>query len=166
MNIPLNIDWQQILLHLFNFAILAGGLYLLLYRPVKQFIEQREEHYKCMRDEAEQAKTQAEQLRDEYQLKLSEADTDISRRRTEAEAELEKLRDEQTREAKREAGDILKKAREDAENERAKLLTKASRELVDAAVSAAEKLAVGENTDPYEQFLELAERRGSDEQSG
>lgn len=32
MNIPLNIDWQQILLHLFNFAILAGGLYLLLYR--------------------------------------------------------------------------------------------------------------------------------------
>ena len=32
MNIPLNIDWQQILLHLLNFAILAGGLYLLLYR--------------------------------------------------------------------------------------------------------------------------------------
>ena len=26
MNIPLNIDWQQILLHLFNFTILAGGL--------------------------------------------------------------------------------------------------------------------------------------------
>ena len=25
MNIPLNIDWQQILLHLFNFSILAGG---------------------------------------------------------------------------------------------------------------------------------------------
>ena len=24
-NIPLNIDWQQILLHLLNFAILAGG---------------------------------------------------------------------------------------------------------------------------------------------
>lgn len=35
MNIPLNIDWQQILLHLFNFAILVGGLYLLLYNPVK-----------------------------------------------------------------------------------------------------------------------------------
>ena len=34
MNIPLNIDWQQILLHLLNFVILAGGLYLLLYKPV------------------------------------------------------------------------------------------------------------------------------------
>ena len=45
MSIPLNIDWQQILLHLFNFAILAGGLYLLLYRPVKQFMERRQTHY-------------------------------------------------------------------------------------------------------------------------
>ena len=34
MNIPLNIDFQQILLHLLNFAILGGGLYLLLYKPV------------------------------------------------------------------------------------------------------------------------------------
>ena len=25
MNIPLNIDWQQILLHFFNFSILVGG---------------------------------------------------------------------------------------------------------------------------------------------
>ena len=165
MNIPLNIDWQQILLHLFNFAIL-GGLYLLLYRPVKQFIEQREEHYKAMHDEAEQARNQAWQLRDEYNLKLSEAEADMARRRTEAEAELEKLRDAQAREAKRQAGDILKKAREDAANERSKLIAKASRELADAAVSAAEKLALGEGTDPYEQFLKLAERRGSDEQSG
>ena len=35
MNIPLNIDWQQILLHLFNFVILAGGLYFILYKPTQ-----------------------------------------------------------------------------------------------------------------------------------
>ena len=28
---PLNINFQQIFLHLFNFVILGGGLYLLLY---------------------------------------------------------------------------------------------------------------------------------------
>lgn len=39
MNIPLNIDWQQILLHLFNFSILVGGLYLLLFKPVKNFMD-------------------------------------------------------------------------------------------------------------------------------
>ena len=42
MNIPLNIDWQQILLHFFNFSILVGGLYLLLFKPVKRFMEKRE----------------------------------------------------------------------------------------------------------------------------
>ena len=48
MNIPLNIDWQQIILHLLNFAILAGGLYFLLYHPVRKFMDQREEHYRQM----------------------------------------------------------------------------------------------------------------------
>ena len=47
-NIPLNIDWQQILLHLFNFSILVGGLYLLLFKPVKSFMEKREKHYADM----------------------------------------------------------------------------------------------------------------------
>ena len=46
MDIPLNINWQQILLHLFNFAILFAGLYFLLYKPVKKFMEKREKYYK------------------------------------------------------------------------------------------------------------------------
>ena len=41
MNLPLNIDFQQILLHLLNFVILAGGLYLLLYKPVNKFIKKK-----------------------------------------------------------------------------------------------------------------------------
>ena len=41
MGVPLNIDWQQILLHLFNFVLLAGGLYFLLYAPVRNFMERR-----------------------------------------------------------------------------------------------------------------------------
>lgn len=53
MNIPLNIDWQQILLHLLNFVILAGGLYFLLYKPVKQFMAKREEHYRSVDAQAE-----------------------------------------------------------------------------------------------------------------
>ena len=59
MNIPLNIDWQQIILHLLNFAILAGGLYFLLYRPVRKFMDQREEHYRQMETEAQQRLDQA-----------------------------------------------------------------------------------------------------------
>ena len=52
MGIPLNIDWQQILLHVFNFVILVGGLYFLLYNPIRKFIAKREEHYRKLDEEA------------------------------------------------------------------------------------------------------------------
>lgn len=165
MSIPLNIDYQQILLHLFNFAILAGGLYLLLYRPVKEFMEQREARYQSMHREAQETRDQAEQLKAQYQAKLSEADDVIARRRADAERELDQLRAQQTAQARQEAEEILAKAREGACREREEMMAKASRELMDAAAAAAEKIALGAGKDPYEQFLSLAERRTCHEQS-
>lgn len=77
MSIPLNIDYQQILLHLFNFSILAGGLYLLLYRPVKQFMERREAYYEDIHRQAQEDRDQAEQLKAACQEKLAQADAVI-----------------------------------------------------------------------------------------
>ena len=118
MSIPLNIDYQQILLHLFNFSILAGGLYLLLYRPVKQFMERREAYYEDIHRQAQEDRDQAEQLKAAYQEKLAQADADIAQRRAEAERELDQLRTRQTADARKEAEDILTKAREGARRER------------------------------------------------
>ncbi len=88
MSIPLNIDWQQILLHLFNFAILSGGLYLLLYRPVKAFMDQRQAYYQNLHQEAEQLKEQADRMKVDYQSKMSQVEADMARRRADAEKEL------------------------------------------------------------------------------
>ena len=159
MNIPLNIDWQQILLHLFNFAILAGGLYLLLYRPVKQFMEGRQAYYEQLHQQAEQDRAQAQQLKAEYQARLDQADAQIARHRSAAEEDMEQLRLQRTDEARQEAETILNKARESALRERKEILDKASRELVDAAVAAAEEIALKGDGDPYQQFLNLTERR-------
>ena len=166
MSIPLNIDWQQILLHLFNFAILAGGLYLLLYRPVKQFMEQRQAYYQNIHQEAQQVKEQADQMKAEYQEKMSQVEKAIAQRQADAEQELEQLRSQQVADAKQEAEEILAKAQENAQREKTEMISKASKELVDIAVTAAEKISLGADDDPYEQFLTLAERRPShDEQS-
>lgn len=165
MSIPLNIDWQQILLHLFNFAILAGGLYLLLYRPVKNFMEQRQNHYESMHQQAQQDREQAEKLKAEYEDKMSQVEAAITQRKTEAEQELSQLRSQRVAEAKQEAEAILAKARESAKREQEELVSSVSKELVDMAVTAAEKIALGADGDPYEQFLNLAERRTSHEQS-
>lgn len=164
MSIPLNIDWQQILLHLFNFAILGGGLYLLLYRPVKQFMERRQTHYEELYRQAEQDRARAERLREEYQARLDQADAAIAQRRADAEKELNALLSQRIDEAKQQAEEILAKAREGADREEREMVSKASRELVGIAVTAAEKIALGAEGDPYDQFLNLAERRASHEQ--
>ena len=50
MGVPLNIDWQQILLHMFNLIILTGGLYFLLYQPVTAFMKKRQiQKHLCQR---------------------------------------------------------------------------------------------------------------------
>ena len=57
---PLNIDWQQILLHLLNVTILFAVLYFLLYSPVKKFMKRREEHYSELERRAQAKLEEAE----------------------------------------------------------------------------------------------------------
>ena len=52
MKLPLNVDLQQILLHLFNVVLLFGILYFLLYKPIKDFMNKRTQYYKDMDDKA------------------------------------------------------------------------------------------------------------------
>ena len=59
---PLNIDFQQILLHWMNLAILTWGLYVLLYKPVKQFMDKREAHYQELERQAADKLAQAQQI--------------------------------------------------------------------------------------------------------
>ena len=78
MNIPLNIDWQQILLHLLNFVILAGGLYLLLYKPVKAFMEKRQQYYQEQDAKAAKTLADAEKTAAEGRQQLKNADADAA----------------------------------------------------------------------------------------
>ena len=146
MNIPLNIDWQQILLHLFNFAILVGGLYLLLYNPVKKFIKKREEHYVQVDQEAEGKRQEAAELAEQHRVRLQEVDKEIALKKAEAQKQAEA---------------ILVQAKAAAEQERQEIMDKMSDQLKDLVLNAAEKIMLKDQKDPYQQFLDLAEREGS-----
>ena len=80
----LGIDIQQILLHLLNFVILFTGLYVLLYGPVKKFMDSRIEEYKKQDDEAEEKLKNAEKLEAEYKEKLAGADAEIAENKKKA----------------------------------------------------------------------------------
>ena len=156
---PLNIDWQQILLHWMNLAILTGILYFLLYKPVKQFMAKREEYYKGLEQQASDKIAQAEQLKTEYQSKLDAAEEEIHQARAKAQAAVQQSVEEQMAQAKQ----IVAKAKEEAASSREQIIRESQRELRELTVAAVKKLTVKADTDLFDQFLNLAEGGGAHE---
>ncbi len=156
-NIPLNIDWQQILLHWMNLAILAGGLYFLLYKPVKQFMAKREEHYSQLEREAAGKLEEAEKVKAEYQAKLDGAEEELHEARARVQQAVQKSAEEQLAQAKAQAQEIVQDAQAQAEHSRERALKESQRELKKLVAEAAEKLAFHPEEDPFDRFLELAE---------
>ena len=152
---PLNIDWQQILLHWMNLAILTGGLYFLLYKPVKQFMDKREAHYQELERQAADKLAQAQQLEAQAQAKLEAADDEIHEERMRAQQSIQQSTEEQLAQAREQARQIVEHAQAEAENSRERALRDSQRELRKLAAQATKKLAF--HADPFDQFLDLAE---------
>ena len=155
---PLNIDWQQILLHLFNFVLLAGGLYFLLYKPVKKYMEWRKSQYD--EREAETAKHESEvaQLRRKYEDMINDAEVEIQRMKEQASEELEAEKRQQLDEARAEARRIIGTAHKTAEIRTQKVLEDAHEEIRSLAVGMVEKLVLDNGSDALDRFLDEAER--------
>ena len=152
---PLNIDPQQILLHWLNLAILVGGLYFLLYKPVKNFIAKREEHYKELDRQAEDKIAQAEQLQTQYSEKLAAADEEIRQARAKAQQAVEQSTQDQLDQARAQAEHIVAQARAQADRIKEQAVHDSQDEIRKMAETAAARLAL--RKDPFDQFLELAE---------
>ncbi|MCC8097477.1 MAG: ATP synthase F0 subunit B [Eubacterium sp.] len=140
MSIPLNIDWQQILLHLFNFLILAGGLYILLYKPVKDFMDKRTAYYQSLENKVKEQLEKAEALEKDYAERLSQVDSEIREKRNSAAKEAEKRAAERMAEAENEVNKLFAEAKESAEYERQKMIASAKEEIVGLAAEAAKKI--------------------------
>ena len=140
MSIPLNIDLQQILLHLFNFCILAAGLYILLYKPVKNFMEKRTAYYKDMDQLAEEKLSKAEGLRNAYQKQLDEADMEIAETRAQSARDAQAQADNELAAAHAQAEQILSRAQADAEAEKERIIASAREQIADLAAEATDKL--------------------------
>lgn len=159
---PLNIDWQQILLHMLNFVILAGGLYFILYKPVKSFMAKREQHYKEMNDAAETNRDEAAALRKATQEKYDAAVDEVIRMRTKASDEIEAEKQRLLGEARAEARRILETAGKTAEMRSKKALADSNDELRALAMEAVEKLLINDGS-ALDKFLDAAESEQRDE---
>lgn len=140
MSLPLNINFQQILLHMFNLCLLFGGLYLLLYKPVKRFMDDRAAKYKSVDDaakekllKAQEAETLADHRLKDCEIKIEQ---DMAKSRADAEAEAESI----IKDANNTKKQILAAAEDAALREKNRMINDAREEIAELAVKAAEKV--------------------------
>ena len=150
---PLNIDWQQILLHAFNFIVLTAILYFLLYKPVKSFMDKREAYYKSMEDEAKSKLAESEKTAEEYTEKLRAAQAEIEAETEEAKKKAEAEIAERKKQAQAEADEILCAARKQAQDEHDQMLKDIQGEITTLVADAAQKLTE-DTSDSYDRFLD------------
>ena len=156
--VPLNIDWQQILLHLFNFTILFGALYVLLYKPVKNFMENREAHFADMDSRANQALADAESSKAAYEQKKAAFDDEVRQEKSRMSKEVEAERERRLQDARGEAEKIIADARGEAEREKKEIIESAQKEITGMVTDAMEKLTLEQTaSDAFDQFLDAAE---------
>ena len=142
MGIPLNVDWQQILLHLFNFVILAGGLWLLLYKPVKNFMAKREAYYKDMDKAANDKLAAAEEEQSKYSGLIAKAQDEAAELKKKAMADAEAAAKAHIEEAEHEKQRMIDDARKAAQAEKNKILQEANAQIEEMVSAAVDKLLV------------------------
>lgn len=167
---PLNIDFLQILLHMLNFVILAGGLTLLLFKPVESFLEQRRQQFAQAEQKNRESAEENERLRAEYEQKLHEADLEIAERRKAAEKECSDISAKYIQEAQDKAANIIRTAEQEAEDRKEHILESAQTEIGELVVSATQKLLSNtvtpeRNSALYDEFIRMAESTVAEERS-
>ena len=162
MGVPLNIDWQQILLHLFNFLILFGGLYLLLYRPVKAFMDKRTAYYADMDAEAKRKLADAERQEKQYRDHLANVENEADALKKQAMESARQAAAEQLRQAKEARRAILDRAQREAAQEKARVLAEAGTEIDALVAEAVDKLLPPSGKAPLDDFLDRVEKEEAD----
>lgn len=159
---PLNINFQQILLHALNFVILAVGLYVLLYGPVVKFMDKRRAYFADMEKDALEKQKKLDELEAEYNKKLENVNVEIQKLHAEAMEKIDEEAKLSATHAKHEADEIIANARRQAEAEKEKALRSTRREIAGMVADAAEKLMITKGTPEndsaiYDRFIDSAE---------
>ena len=162
-NLPLNIDVQQILLHLLNFTILFAGLYFILYKPVRKFMDSREEYFKKLDDEAKGLVEESEKAKAEFENRLKTADSEINAKKEAAGTETFAERERIITAANGEAASILKKARDKAQSEHDRIINDAQKEIAQIVNEATEKIVLRSDLDTYDEFVNASKKVEDDE---
>ena len=158
----MGLEWQTIIQSLnltivanwINFGILVAVLSWLLFRPAKEFIQEKRETIKSRIDNAQEKEKTARELKKEKEQELQEAKERRSEIIERAESRAEEIVEEGREEAEKEAERIVEQAKKEAEQEKQEAFEELEEEYVDMALAGAEKVLEREiSRQDHEKFL-------------
>ena len=167
---PLNIDIVQVLLHMLNFVILAGGLTLLLFNPIRKFIENRRKQFEEQEEMNRENALNNERIKAEYEQKAAAFEDEMASLRLRSEQEAADAAKAYIESAKAEAAAIISKAESDAEKRKEQILDSAQTEIGELVISATQKLLADTVTPErtqalYDAFLEQTAQSAAKKQT-
>lgn len=142
----LDFDFWSIFWAVLNILILFILLRIFLFKPINKMLDDRTQSIKKDIDDAERAKKEAEELRQQYADSISNAKEEAEEIRKEAHEKAESERAAIIRKSHEEADEIVSAASETIENERKRVIQQAHTQIADLAIEAASKV-VGANLD-------------------
>lgn len=122
------------------FALLFALLARVALPQLNAMLEDRRAAIQGKLEEAEQIRTEAEGLRRQYQEQLRDARSRANEIVEDARADAERVRDQRVRDAESEAQAIRERAREDAEAERARLVQQLRSQVATLSVDLAGRI--------------------------
>ena len=145
-----------------NVLILFVLLRIFLFKPLNKIKAERTQTIQDNLDSAEKAKTEAEELRQQYEESISEAKEKANKIIMKAHEDAESERAAIIKKSQEEAEKIVSDADKTIENERKRVMRQAQSEIADLAIEAASRI-VGENLDD-EKNRRLVDQFLSDEE--
>ena len=150
-----SMGWWQILVTMCNTLITFVIIKKLLYKPVRKMLAAREEEVKSMYSTAEQAQTEAEQLRSEYTERLSKAKEEAAEIVGSATRRANARSEEILKESSQQAAAMMKKAESNIEQERKKAMNELKDEVASLSVMIASKVVERDVKEAdHERFIE------------
>lgn len=142
----LDFNFWSIFWAVLNILILFIALRIFLFKPINKMLDDRRQAVQKDYDDAEAARKEAEELKQQYADSISEAKEEanniIRKAHDDAEAEREAI----ISLSHSEADQIISSANTSIENERKRVIQQAHSEIADLAIEAASKI-VGANLD-------------------
>lgn len=125
----LNLNWSTLLLQILNFIVMALVLWRFLFKPVVKILDERSTRVTQAIDDAEKKAHEADEMRVEYEEKLSEAQEEAIAIRQQTQDELARSKKQLLEEAREEITTMREKAQHELEESRQQAIYQHRREL-------------------------------------